>query len=112
MMQFEPVNIAIEAAFWFKLVELKLNKLKLSEDWQELDGFLSLGSNVQSQDGTVISMPSKLTLPASSLNNERETPNASIKVPLAFKNFNMIEDFKNCDKQALLEREIERVNGN
>ena len=40
-MKFEPLASQMDVAFWSRISDLKLNHLRLSEDWFPLTGFLS-----------------------------------------------------------------------
>lgn len=119
-MQFEQPAIAIETQFWFKLVEVKLNELKLDESWLKFFGFYNLGINrIDRNSNSVISMPSKIFIEGNAIKNltnsqlkssiEISKEENSIPALTLFKNFNIIDDFKKCDKQEIMYTTAKKV---
>ncbi|BGP15825.1 Autophagy protein 7 [Rhodosporidiobolus nylandii] len=110
-LQFLPLSSSISPSFWHALTDLKLHKLKLSDEPVPITAQYSKGRSVKDRmTDEVVGISGGVELDAGSFEDEQgqqSTSNtASIdRVPLhgVLRNFNTIEEFKSCDKAALLD---------
>ncbi|GAA6027462.1 hypothetical protein JCM8097_007874 [Rhodosporidiobolus ruineniae] len=123
-LQFLPLSSSISPSFWHALTHLKLHHLKLSDRPVNITAHYSRAKHVQDRlTGDTVGISGALELDQSSLggvgegaSGEGTSSNTStstdrVRVNGVLRNFNTIEDFKNCDKAKLLDELGEKIWG-
>ncbi|GAA5970868.1 hypothetical protein JCM11641_004487 [Rhodosporidiobolus odoratus] len=110
-LQFLPLSSSISPSFWQSLTQLKLHKLKLSDEPVSITGHYARGKQVKDRlTGDSVGISGGLELDQASFGFEEgetstqlNTASERVRLNGILRNFNTIEDFKNCDKAALLD---------
>ncbi|XP_053324577.1 ubiquitin-like modifier-activating enzyme ATG7 [Spea bombifrons] len=100
-LQFVPFTSALDAGFWHKLTQKKLNEYQLDESPREIKGYYYNGDPVR--------LPTRLTLEFSAFDMNAPTPTRCCPVRGSLYNTNTLESFKSCDKKALLEHAANEI---
>ncbi|GAA5935779.1 hypothetical protein JCM1841_004129 [Sporobolomyces salmonicolor] len=112
-LQFLPLSTAISPSFWHQLTHLKLHHLKLSDAPVPISGWYTRGKQVKDRmTGEAVSISGGLELNEASFDEETKVGQLGlerIRLHGILRNFNTIEDFKNCDKAKLLEEAGETI---
>jgi ubiquitin-like modifier-activating enzyme ATG7 len=99
-LQFVPVSSFVQPSFWNKLYELKINIDKLDESERDICGFFA---NTSSTWTTHI-----VEVDSTSFNSTFNKQNDNVPFHGQIFNKNTIEQFKDCDKTALINQEGRR----
>lgn len=94
ILQFAPFSSAVDAGFWHKFTQLKLDVLHLSEEPISL-----VGSYVNSDAS---GLPTRLNVEYDALESDRKTSSWSCLAAGTLINTNTIEEFRNRDKMEML----------
>ncbi|TMW67127.1 hypothetical protein Poli38472_012243 [Pythium oligandrum] len=106
-LRFQPWQSAPDVSFWQKLAALKLDTFQLSDQAQDLVAYFTPGRSA--------TVPARLTVDESSFVTSGQTTEPVDRVryewtaPGVLYNTNTLEDFKNLDKSAVLQKAGERV---
>ncbi|RZC36926.1 ubiquitin-like modifier-activating enzyme ATG7 [Asbolus verrucosus] len=100
LLQFVPVSSFVQPSFWNKLSELKINVDRLNDHEREICGFFS---NIPSTWTTHI-----LEVDSTSFNSSFNAQNNCVPFHGKIFNKNTIEQFKDCDKTELINKEGRR----
>lgn len=95
MLQFDPLESAVDSSFWQVISKLKMDEWKLNDDFQQIIGTLKGGKWVM-QNGTAFALPCRIFLSSDSLSRD------TVGAPGVLKNCNTLEDFKSLDKNTFL----------
>ncbi|KAI5480659.1 autophagy-related protein 7 [Pseudohyphozyma bogoriensis] len=113
---FSPFSTTISPSFWHALTSLKLKVLKLSDEPIPINATYSKGRTVKDRKtGEDVGLGCLVELDERSFDKSTPAPSTSttaippasidrITLPGLLINFNTIEDFKNSDKPALLDK--------
>ncbi|GJE98792.1 E1-like protein-activating enzyme [Phanerochaete sordida] len=102
IIQFQPFSSLVEPAFWHALNNMKIDVLKLSDDFIPVTGSYAPGRSITDREsGQDIAMPSALTLAGDAFSEDPQIPKYAVPVTGLLKNYNTIEEFKAADKTAL-----------
>ncbi|CAH7671090.1 hypothetical protein BY996DRAFT_4576611 [Phakopsora pachyrhizi] len=106
VLQFVPFNSSIDPTFWHTLTKLKIDTLKLSEEPIPIRAWYERGRWVQDRESfgsNEIGMGGDLRVDGKSFSVDEPKTRVPGRVTVhgILKNYNKIEDFKSCDKQAL-----------
>ncbi|XP_073037396.1 ubiquitin-like modifier-activating enzyme atg7 [Primulina eburnea] len=111
ILQFAPLQSAVDEGFWHRFSSLKLNKLGIEESPIPITGFVSPCSHRQVSNHVTLlseSLPpessEELLTTAISRGNRNRCP-----VPGLLYNTNTLEGFKALDKQTLLRAEAKKI---
>ncbi|GAA5873942.1 hypothetical protein JCM3774_004046 [Rhodotorula dairenensis] len=133
-LQFLPLQTSISPSFWHRLTDLKLHQLQLSDAPVPLVGHYGRGKQVTDRvTGQTVAINAGLELDAasfdiststeqheergadhdvgqeeSSISPERQ-PSERTRLRGTLRNFNTIEEFRNCDKAKLLDELGEQI---
>ncbi|GAA5864413.1 hypothetical protein JCM1840_000487 [Sporobolomyces johnsonii] len=112
-LQFLPLSTAVSPSFWHQLTHLKLHHLKLSDAPVPISGWYTKGKQVKDRmTGEAVGISGGLELSEASFDDEAKVGQLGperIRMHGILRNFNTIEDFKNCDKAKLLEEAGETI---
>jgi ubiquitin-like modifier-activating enzyme ATG7 len=92
--QFYPFKSCVDPSFWYKLSELKIDQIRLSEVSLNIFGYYS---NVNTKNCLNF-------VDFSSFNSDFTVPVGSFRSHGVLINKNTIEDFKNCNKNDILDK--------
>ncbi|KAG0150179.1 hypothetical protein CROQUDRAFT_652589 [Cronartium quercuum f. sp. fusiforme G11] len=115
VLQFTPFSSSIDPTFWHALTKLKIDILKLGDEPVPIRATYERGRWVQDREsgGKEIGFGGELRLDGKSFELEIDptTNNLPGRVTMYgfLKNFNTIEEFKNCDKQALFNAHADQM---
>ncbi|EKM57005.1 uncharacterized protein PHACADRAFT_254465 [Phanerochaete carnosa HHB-10118-sp] len=102
IIQFQPFSSLVEPAFWHALNNLKIDVLKLSDDFIPVAASYAPGrAIVDRETGQEIAMPSALTLAGDAFTQHPQIPKYAVPAYGLLKNYNTIEEFKAADKTTL-----------
>nr|XP_002119661.2 ubiquitin-like modifier-activating enzyme ATG7 [Ciona intestinalis] len=96
-LQFVPFASSVNSGFWSKLSENKLNLYKLDDSRKPVAGFYT--------NSDVEGLPCRHSVEYSAFDNTTQPPPLCFASTGGLYNKNTIEDFKVCDKNALLNKE-------
>lgn len=114
VLRFSPLQSQPTSSFWTALTSLKLDRLKLDDSLQEIQGWIRPGSYARPRDGetNAIWIGGLVMLDASSLNTlvseKQPTPAGHLPVRGVMKNFNTIEEFKDAQTKKELLKDLAR----
>ncbi|GAA5993413.1 hypothetical protein JCM5350_006869 [Sporobolomyces pararoseus] len=116
-LQFLPLSTSISPSFWHSLTSLKLHQLKLSQDPVPIHGFYSRAKQVKDRmkGNELVGISSGLELDHDSFNSlepevgSESNPSDRIRLRGVLRNFNTIEEFKQCDKAKLAQEAGEQI---
>ncbi|XP_071082043.1 ubiquitin-like modifier-activating enzyme ATG7 [Haliotis cracherodii] len=94
-LQFAPFSSSLDAGFWQRLSENKLNVYGLDEAPQTIHGFYF--------NGDPAGMVPRLSVDFTAFDSEWKTPPRCLASKGSIQNTNTLERFKECDKKELLE---------
>ncbi|XP_068224634.1 ubiquitin-like modifier-activating enzyme ATG7 isoform X2 [Palaemon carinicauda] len=102
ILQFAPFSSAVDAGFWHRFTQLKLDVLHLSEEPVDLVGSYA-NSDAQG-------LPTRLSVEYDALDgNQQASSTWSCSAPGTLINTNTIEEFKNRDKVEILRKKSTRL---
>ncbi|GAA5861143.1 hypothetical protein JCM8547_008048 [Rhodosporidiobolus lusitaniae] len=109
-LQFLPLSTSISPSFFHRLSDLKLHALKLSDVPIQITAHYSKGKTVTDRvSGEQVGISGGLELDSGSFGEEGDsattasTSSDRVRLRGILRNFNTIEEFKICDKAALLD---------
>ncbi|GEM07213.1 autophagy-related protein 7 [Rhodotorula toruloides] len=116
-LQFLPLSTSISPSFWHRLTDFKLHHLKLSDDPVAICGWYGRGKQVKDRvTGESAAISAGLELDNASFDAGTDVgasdPNAAshrVRLRGVLRNFNTIEEFRNCDKAKLLDELGEQI---
>ncbi|BGP02783.1 Ubiquitin-like modifier-activating enzyme ATG7 [Rhodotorula toruloides] len=116
-LQFLPLSTSISPSFWHRLTDLKLHHLKLSDDPVPICGWYGRGKQVKDRvTGESVAISAGLELDNASFDagtdvgaSDASAPSERTRLRGVLRNFNTIEEFKNCDKAKLLNELGEQI---
>ncbi|XP_076807173.1 ubiquitin-like modifier-activating enzyme ATG7 isoform X1 [Clavelina lepadiformis] len=101
ILQFVPFLSTIESGFWTKLAEAKLNIFKLDDSRKVLNGFYT--------NSDTEGLPCRHSIDFGAFEMKNKAPPLCFSSHGGLHNKNTIEDFKSCDKKAILEEEAKLI---
>ncbi|OCF37606.1 E1-like protein-activating enzyme Gsa7p/Apg7p [Kwoniella heveanensis BCC8398] len=117
VLQFQPLTSRPTASFWSALTSYKLDKAKLDDSIQSIEGWMEEGRTIQDTDATFahqgderfIGIDGSLVVAGNAFGDDIEKPPLkSIPVGGFLKNFNTIEEFRQVDsKRIAFDRVVE-----
>ncbi|GAA5885007.1 hypothetical protein JCM16303_006514 [Sporobolomyces ruberrimus] len=118
-LQFLPLSTSISPSFWHALTSLKLHHLKLSQDPVPIHGYYSKSKRVKDRmhGDELVGITSGLELDQDSFSDSDSTQvgqhhsnnSGRIRLNGTLRNFNTIEEFKQCDKAQLAQEAAEQI---
>lgn len=107
-LQFAPFSSQIPSSFWSNLARVKVEKLQLSQESIPVRATYTSGRSVIDRTtGDFVQLPVGLYLDGEALERGKDgqrVDTTSVEVLGQLKNFNTVEDFKNADKGAILNK--------
>ncbi|GAA5904578.1 Atg7p [Sporobolomyces salmoneus] len=119
-LQFLPLSTSISPSFWHALTSVKLHQLKLSQDPVPIHGYYSKSKQVKDRmkGNELVGISSGLELDHDSFSSVANSEVGSdtnhgsperIRLNGILRNFNTIEEFKQCDKAKLAQEAGEQI---
>ncbi|TRM69789.1 hypothetical protein BD626DRAFT_18463 [Schizophyllum amplum] len=104
IIQFTPLSSQIHPTFWNKLTQLKIDVLRLSDATVPITATYSEGRVIKDREGGAqVGLAGGVALDESSFDDApQDVGKGKGRMKGVLKNFNTIEEFKNCDKAAML----------
>lgn len=100
-LQFAPFSSFLDAGFWHKLSDNKLNIYGLDESPIPIHGFYF--------NGDPVGVPCRMNVEYTSFDEIVKTPTRCFKTVGTLHNKNTIDSFKECDKKCLLEQSGKQI---
>jgi ubiquitin-like modifier-activating enzyme ATG7 len=108
IVQFTPFSSLVQPSFWHELTNLKIDVLRLSDEAVSIHGTYSTGRSVRDREtGREIGLGCNLSVGSESFGDDQ--PGNVVKAHGLLKNFNTIEEFKDCNKTALFNQELDKI---
>ncbi|KAI4526196.1 E1-like protein-activating [Schizophyllum commune Loenen D] len=104
VIQFAPLTSQINPTFWHKLTQLKIDVLRLSDAQVPITATYTEGRLIKDREGgRDIGLAGSVVLDESSFDDAPQgVGKGKGRMKGVLKNFNTIEEFKSCDKAAML----------
>ncbi|TFL02674.1 hypothetical protein BDV98DRAFT_592331 [Pterulicium gracile] len=108
IVQFTPFSSLVQPSFWHELTKLKLDVLRLSDESVPIHGSYSTGRSVRDREtGAEIALGCNLSVGSESFSTDH--PGNAVLAKGTLKNFNTIEEFKDSNKTALFNQELDKM---